>query len=187
MRRILLSILGISACASSSLFAGKSDNVCSKCQQSEIAAYDSSEDDEDEGMRQEGMRRDEGMRQQGMRQEGMRQQGMRQEGMRRDEGMREDEEGMSSDPGSTPAPNKAPAAPPLRTPHQPTPAASQRVQMHVNKLENMTPAQAHRSMETLRKSNPALYKETMSTFKEQHNGMGPVEHARAREAEGPKY
>jgi hypothetical protein len=47
MKRILLSVLGISACTTLSLFAAKSDNVCPKCKaQAQIAAYDDDNDDD---------------------------------------------------------------------------------------------------------------------------------------------
>lgn len=50
MKRILLSVLGISACTTLSLFAAKSDNVCPKCKaQAQVAAYDDDDDNNEEG------------------------------------------------------------------------------------------------------------------------------------------
>lgn len=134
MRSILLSVLGIGACTTLSLFAAKSDNVCPKCKaQSQVAAYD---DDEEEG------------------------------------------DGPSNLPSE-------PAAPTLleqrKGSYNAPPSQISPVQRHVDMLENMTPRQAHQHMVEMRRKNPALYNQVMTEFKDQHQGMGPVEYAKGQQ------
>lgn len=63
MKKILLSVLGICACTTLSLFAAKSDNLCPKCksQVNSNVAYDDEDgtDDDEEAMTQRNSEEDE--------------------------------------------------------------------------------------------------------------------------------